>query len=166
MIRVLPTYDLVLLSWCSSFFRDSLMHDVQLYFGDAYLIWDFVLGFPFSLSFFFKNVLSLKMHDYITWYVPLHVFEKSLLLFSVSFHLNGLFVDKWLAENMEFVDDLLTFEELGLHLKSQGCHVANLSSLDFSVKNGIGGCLRSLLRQLVMVTLDVRCHSHIFHMKS
>ncbi|KAJ9179788.1 hypothetical protein P3X46_008110 [Hevea brasiliensis] len=59
-----------------------------------------------------------------------------------------------LTKNMEFVDDLLTFEELGLHLKSQGYHVANLSSLDFSVKNGIGGCLRSLLRQLVMVTLD------------
>ncbi|KDP39550.1 hypothetical protein JCGZ_02570 [Jatropha curcas] len=59
-----------------------------------------------------------------------------------------------LTKNMEFVDDLLTFEELGLHLKSKGCHVANLSSLDFSVKNGIGGCLRSLLRQLVMVTLD------------
>lgn len=59
-----------------------------------------------------------------------------------------------LTKNMEFVDDLLTFEELGLHLKSQGSHVANLSSLDFSVKNGIGGCLRSLLRQLVMVTLD------------
>ncbi|XP_010242516.1 PREDICTED: origin of replication complex subunit 3 isoform X2 [Nelumbo nucifera] len=59
-----------------------------------------------------------------------------------------------LTKNIEFVDDLLTFEELGLHLKSKGCHVANLSSLDFSAKNGIGGCLRSLLRQLVMVSLD------------
>lgn len=60
-----------------------------------------------------------------------------------------------LAENMEFVDDLLTFEELGLCLKSHGCHVANLSSTDFSAKNGIGGCLRSLLRQFLMVSLDV-----------
>ncbi|XP_048225838.1 origin of replication complex subunit 3 isoform X5 [Ricinus communis] len=59
-----------------------------------------------------------------------------------------------LVKNLEFADDLLTFKELGLHLKSQGCYLANLSSLDFSVKNGIGGCLRSLLRQLVMVTLD------------
>ncbi|WCJ27754.1 Origin of replication complex subunit 3 [Euphorbia peplus] len=65
-----------------------------------------------------------------------------------------LFTGLVLTKNMEFVDDLLTFQELGLHLKSQGCHVANLSSLDFSVKNGIGGCLRSLLRQLLMVTPD------------
>lgn len=56
---------------------------------------------------------------------------------------------------MEFVDDLLTFKELGLYLKSRGCHVANLSSLDFSAKNGIGGCLRGLMRQLLMTTMDV-----------
>ena len=56
---------------------------------------------------------------------------------------------------MEFVDDLMTFEELGLHLKSHGCHVANLSSIDFSTNNGIGGCLRSFLRQFLMVTPDV-----------
>lgn len=59
---------------------------------------------------------------------------------------------------MEFVDDLLTFKELGLHLKSQGCHVANLSSQDFLPKSGIGGCLRSLLRKFLMVTFDVRSH--------
>ncbi|KAJ4965321.1 hypothetical protein NE237_017170 [Protea cynaroides] len=56
------------------------------------------------------------------------------------------------TRNVEFVDDLLTFQELGEHLKSCGCHVCNLSSLDFSTKNGLGGCLRSLLRRLVMVT--------------
>ncbi|XP_077242896.1 origin recognition complex subunit 3 [Tasmannia lanceolata] len=60
-----------------------------------------------------------------------------------------------LTKNVEFVDDLLTFEELGIHLKSHGCHVANISSLDFSVKNGVGGCLRSLLRQTVAITPDV-----------
>ncbi|KAK9271697.1 hypothetical protein L1049_002060 [Liquidambar formosana] len=65
-----------------------------------------------------------------------------------------LFTGLVLTKNMEFVDDLLTFEELGLHLKSHGCHVANLSSLDFLAKNGIGGSLRSLLRQFLMVTLD------------
>ena len=53
------------------------------------------------------------------------------------------------------VDDLVTFEDLGLHLKSQGCHVAKLSSMDFSAKNGVGGCLRGLLRQFVMPTIDV-----------
>lgn len=56
---------------------------------------------------------------------------------------------------MEFVDSLVTFADLGMHLKSRGCHVVNLSSLDFSAKNGIGGCLRSLLRQFLMVSLDV-----------
>ncbi|OMO92333.1 Origin recognition complex, subunit 3 [Corchorus capsularis] len=66
-----------------------------------------------------------------------------------------LFTGLFFTKNMEFVDDLLTFEELGKHLKSQGCHVANLSSLDFTTKNGIGGCLRSLLRQFLMSTLDV-----------
>ncbi|XP_043706876.1 origin of replication complex subunit 3 [Telopea speciosissima] len=56
------------------------------------------------------------------------------------------------TKNVEFVDDLLTFQELGEHLKSCGSHVCNLSSLDFSTKNGLGGCLRSLLKQLVTVT--------------
>ncbi|KAG1355438.1 putative Origin of replication complex subunit 3 [Cocos nucifera] len=42
-----------------------------------------------------------------------------------------------LTKNAEFVDDLLTFQELGGHLKSSGCHVAYLSSLDFSVKHGM-----------------------------
>lgn len=65
-----------------------------------------------------------------------------------------LFTGLVLTKNMEFVDDLLTFEEVGLCLKSHGCHVANLSSLDFSAKNGIGGCLRGLLRQFLMATLD------------
>ncbi|KAF7148827.1 hypothetical protein RHSIM_Rhsim03G0224500 [Rhododendron simsii] len=59
------------------------------------------------------------------------------------------------TKNMELFDDLLTFEDLGLHLKSRGCHVANLSSFDFSAKNGIDGCLRGLLRQFVKTSLDV-----------
>ncbi|KAJ0015141.1 hypothetical protein Pint_20969 [Pistacia integerrima] len=65
-----------------------------------------------------------------------------------------LFTGLVLTKNMEFVDDLLTFEELGHFLKSQGCHVANLSSLDFMAKSGIGGCLRSLLRQFVGASSD------------
>lgn len=59
---------------------------------------------------------------------------------------------------MEFVDDLMTFEYLGQHLKSQGCHVANLSSLEFSADNGIAGCIRSLLRQFLSSTVDVRAY--------
>ncbi|KAL2894527.1 Origin of replication complex subunit 3 [Bienertia sinuspersici] len=58
------------------------------------------------------------------------------------------------TKNMEFVDDHLTFEELGKHLKSCGIHVANMSSLDFSAKNGISGCLNCLLRKFLTVTLD------------
>uniref|UniRef100_M4CWK7 Uncharacterized protein n=1 Tax=Brassica campestris TaxID=3711 RepID=M4CWK7_BRACM len=66
-----------------------------------------------------------------------------------------LFTALVLTRNLEMVDDLVTFEDLGLHLKSQGCHVAKLSSMDFSAKNGVGGCLRGLLRQFVMPTIDV-----------
>ncbi|GAB2264944.1 Origin recognition complex subunit 3 [Dionaea muscipula] len=65
-----------------------------------------------------------------------------------------LFTGLIFTKNMEFVDDVLTFQELGLHLKFEGCHVAHLSSIDFSAKCGIGGCLRSLLRQFLNVTLD------------
>ncbi|KAI3762147.1 hypothetical protein L1987_52570 [Smallanthus sonchifolius] len=56
--------------------------------------------------------------------------------------------------NIEFVDDLQTFADLGVHLRSHGCHVANLSSVDFSAKSGIGGCLRSLLRQILGGSID------------
>jgi len=56
---------------------------------------------------------------------------------------------------MEFVDDQLTFEELGVHLKSHGCFVANLSSMDFLAKNGVEGCLASLWKQFSIITLDV-----------
>lgn len=67
-----------------------------------------------------------------------------------------LLLEGALAENAEFVDDLLTFQELGEHLKCSGCHVANLSSLDFSAKHGIGSCISSLLRTLVPDAADVR----------
>ncbi|XP_078437929.1 origin recognition complex subunit 3 [Wolffia australiana] len=55
-----------------------------------------------------------------------------------------------LTKNMEHVDDTSTFLDLGEHLVSNGCHVANLSSSSFNAKHGVGGCLKSLLRQLVM----------------
>ncbi|TQD70834.1 hypothetical protein C1H46_043639 [Malus baccata] len=65
-----------------------------------------------------------------------------------------LFTALLLTGNMEFVDVFSTFQELGLRLKSHGCYVANLSSLDFSPKNGIAGCLSSLLRQFFMRSFD------------
>ncbi|KAF7825026.1 origin of replication complex subunit 3 [Senna tora] len=66
-----------------------------------------------------------------------------------------LFTGLVIAKNVEFVDDILTFEELGLFLKSHGCHVAMLSSLDFSVKNGIAGCLKAFLQEFLVTTSDV-----------
>ncbi|XP_016467174.2 origin of replication complex subunit 3 isoform X1 [Nicotiana tabacum] len=65
-----------------------------------------------------------------------------------------LFTGLVFTKNIETVDDILTFADLGLNLKSSGYHVANISSLDFSTKNGIGGCLRGLLRQLLMVDVE------------
>ncbi|KAI3890364.1 hypothetical protein MKW92_037563 [Papaver armeniacum] len=59
-----------------------------------------------------------------------------------------------LTKNVEFVDDLLTFKELAMHLKSYDSHMVTLSSMDFTAKSGIGGCLRSLLRQLIKFTPD------------
>ncbi|PIN08727.1 Origin recognition complex, subunit 3 [Handroanthus impetiginosus] len=58
------------------------------------------------------------------------------------------------TKNMEFVDDILTFADLGVYLRSHGCYVANLTSLDFSAKSGVGGCLKTLLRQFLMVDVD------------
>ncbi|KAL4557546.1 hypothetical protein LXL04_035728 [Taraxacum kok-saghyz] len=65
-----------------------------------------------------------------------------------------LFTALVVMNNSEFVDDLQTFADLGVHLNSHGCHVANLSSVDFSVKNGVGGCLRSLSRQILKSNID------------
>ena len=39
--------------------------------------------------------------------------------------------------------------------------MANLSSMDFSAKNGIGGCLRGFLRQFLTTTLDVSTYVDI-----
>ncbi|CAA2953529.1 origin of replication complex subunit 3 [Olea europaea subsp. europaea] len=65
-----------------------------------------------------------------------------------------LFTAILLTKNVEFVDDVLTFVDLGVHLRSSGCHVAQLTSLDFSAKNGVGGCLKTLLRQFLTVGID------------
>ena len=59
------------------------------------------------------------------------------------------------AENAEFVDDITTFRDLAGHLQSSGCHLAKLSAAELSVKHGVGGCFRSLLRQLLADVPDV-----------
>ncbi|XP_044964836.1 origin of replication complex subunit 3 isoform X2 [Hordeum vulgare subsp. vulgare] len=60
-----------------------------------------------------------------------------------------------LTKNAEFVDDVTTFRDLMDHLESNGCHLAKLSATELSAKNGVGGCLRSLLRQLLSDVPDV-----------
>lgn len=89
----------------------------------------------------------------------------SQLSYLTTWWLIDWLIDLLLAENMEFVDDFLTFQELGLHLKSHGCHVANLSSFDFSPKNGIAGCLTSLFRHFLMHTFDVTILSTPFSLQ-
>lgn len=79
----------------------------------------------------------------------------SQLLITILLKLEYWLLMSMFAENIETVDDILTFADLGSNLKSRGYHVANISSLDFSTKNGIGGCLRGLLRQLLMVDVEV-----------
>ncbi|XP_047977696.1 origin of replication complex subunit 3 [Salvia hispanica] len=58
------------------------------------------------------------------------------------------------TKNVESVDDISTFADLGAHLRSSGCLVANLTSIDFSAKNGVGGCLKTLLRQFLLASID------------
>lgn len=60
-----------------------------------------------------------------------------------------------LTKNAEFVDDVTTFRDLTDHLESNGCHLAKLSATEFAAKHGVGGCLRSLLRQLLSDVPDV-----------
>ncbi|KAI3834223.1 hypothetical protein MKX03_030030 [Papaver bracteatum] len=52
-----------------------------------------------------------------------------------------IFTTLVMTKNVEFVDDLLTFKELAMHLKSHDSHMVTLSSMDFTAKSGIGGQL-------------------------
>lgn len=60
-----------------------------------------------------------------------------------------------LTKNAEFVDDITTFRDLAEHLESNGCHLAKLSATELLAKHGVGGCFRSLLRQLLSDVPDV-----------
>ncbi|XP_020580455.1 origin of replication complex subunit 3 isoform X2 [Phalaenopsis equestris] len=59
------------------------------------------------------------------------------------------------TKNIEFVDDLLTFQDLKGYMQSNGCHAAFISALDMSTKHGIGSCLSSLYRQLASKASDI-----------
>lgn len=56
--------------------------------------------------------------------------------------------------NVEFVDDRSTFGELGSYMKCHNCHVANMTPQEISLKAGLGGCVHSLLRQIVKISPD------------
>ncbi|CAL4905065.1 unnamed protein product [Urochloa decumbens] len=60
-----------------------------------------------------------------------------------------------LTKNAEFVDDITTFRDLAGHLESNGCHLAKLSAAELTAKHGVGGCFRSLLRQLLSDVPDI-----------
>jgi origin recognition complex subunit 3 len=60
-----------------------------------------------------------------------------------------------LTKNAEFVDDITTFRDLAWHLESNECHLAKLSAAELTTKHGVGGCYRSLLRQLISDVPDV-----------
>ncbi|KAL3510216.1 hypothetical protein ACH5RR_029617 [Cinchona calisaya] len=98
----------------------------------------------------FDAISSCKVSD------PTQVTSSYPLLLPAIHHAssNQLFTGLVCTKNVEFVDDILTFKDLAQHLKSCGYHVGNLSSLDFSEKNGISGCLRNLLRQFLTVSID------------
>ncbi|XP_073298019.1 origin of replication complex subunit 3 isoform X3 [Primulina huaijiensis] len=97
----------------------------------------------------------------VCWVDPISAIQKKIhcpvlnrLSFDSAVASRKLFTALVFTKNMEFVDDIITFVDLGVHLRTHGCHVANLTSLDFSAKNGVGGCLKTLLRQFLMVGID------------
>ncbi|XP_073016153.1 origin of replication complex subunit 3 isoform X2 [Primulina eburnea] len=97
----------------------------------------------------------------VCWVDPISAIQKKIhcpvlnrLSFDSAVASRKLFTALVFTKNMEFVDDIVTFVDLGVHLRTHGCHVANLTSLDFSAKNGVGGCLKTLLRQFLMVDID------------
>lgn len=77
--------------------------------------------------------------DYICKQIPTALIFTSNSLISLVLDCRNIIFDYWVydwslvcVENTEFVDDLITFQELGGHLEFNGCHVANLLALDFS----------------------------------
>ncbi|KAL3839651.1 hypothetical protein ACJIZ3_024242 [Penstemon smallii] len=100
----------------------------------------------------FNSICAYGKLDYISATRPYPHLDKASISTSVASH--QIFTALLCTKNMEFVDDILTFVDLGAHLRSRGRYVANLTSLDFTAKNGVGGCLKSLVRQFLMVGID------------
>ncbi|RCV19522.1 hypothetical protein SETIT_3G392300v2 [Setaria italica] len=85
--------------------------------------------------------------------INLKLFDQVLQWVKESFSLDPqAFI---LTKNAEFVDDITTFWDLARHLESNGCHLAKLSAAELSAKHGVGGCYRSLLRQLLSDVADL-----------
>ncbi|KAM1184125.1 hypothetical protein ACFX19_002386 [Malus domestica] len=125
------------------------------------LVWS---GIESSIKDVLRNMNAQVFNPIYSWVCdsfgamkPIAPIPSPLGTFPIVTHATScaqLFTALLLTRNMEFVDVFSTFQELGLSLKSHGCHVANLSSLDFSPKSGIAGCLSSLLRQFLMRSFD------------
>ncbi|KAF8712045.1 hypothetical protein HU200_028877 [Digitaria exilis] len=102
-----------------------------------------------SIPFCFSIFTSLDEHNFTSW--------NCFLCVLVDCHqevLRGINL-KLFDQNAEFVDDITTFRDLAGHLQSNGCHLTKLSATELSAKHGVGGCFRSLLRQLVPDVPDV-----------
>lgn len=125
------------------------------------LVWS---GIESSIKDVLRNMNAHVFNQIHSWVCdsfgaikPIAPFSSPLGPFPIVTHATccaQLFTALLLTKNMESVDDFSTFQELGLCLKSHGCHVASLSSLDFSPKNGIAGSLSSLLRQFFIRSFD------------
>ncbi|KAK4481070.1 hypothetical protein RD792_011940 [Penstemon davidsonii] len=100
----------------------------------------------------FNSICAYGKLDSTSATRPYPLLDKASISTSVASH--QIFTALLCTKNMEFVDDIMTFVDLGAHLRSRGRYVANLTSLDFTAKNGVGGCLKSLLRQFLMVGID------------
>ncbi|KAI4331619.1 hypothetical protein MLD38_029793 [Melastoma candidum] len=59
------------------------------------------------------------------------------------------------TRNIEMFDEQETFKNLTMHLKSSGCYVANLSSMDFTAHSGISSVLKNFLKQFITTSFEV-----------
>ncbi|KAJ1266418.1 hypothetical protein BS78_08G149500 [Paspalum vaginatum] len=117
---------------------DEVLRDINLKLFDQVLQW-------VKESFSSVRAITIPHHTEVQQLYP-------LMTDVICRRIPTAFV---LTKNAEFVDDITTFRDLAGHLESNGCHIAKLSPAELSPKHGVGGCFRSLLRQLVHNVRDV-----------
>ncbi|WVZ91295.1 hypothetical protein U9M48_037485 [Paspalum notatum var. saurae] len=117
---------------------DKVLRDINLKLFDQVLQW---------VKESFSSVRSITRPHHMEVQQPY-----PLLTDAICTRIPTAFV---LTKNVEFVDDITTFRDLAGHLESNGCHIAKLSAAELSPKHGVGGCFRSLLRQLLHDVSDV-----------